>query len=117
MLQGNSYGYNNGYAHRLPNHLPPQTAFETLPLDKDEGYFSRHRITIYEDPREYLDPRYGLDHRREDYQTNFHDYRRYHSPALEFRPSSNLNFGSSTRHNVFDYADKQHDFHHRRPYY
>lgn len=70
-----------------------QSHSQRIPLDygidnKDDGYFQPPRITIFEDPRDSIDPRLE---RRRDYQDGS-----YQSSRLEFRPSP-LRF-----HNDFD---------------
>lgn len=60
------------------------------PVDGMRGsdhYFSRHHITIYEDPRETVDPRLPGARRREDF--NF-----MREPVLDFRPSHERYFRS-----------------------
>lgn len=84
-------GYINGHSPRLPvgGDLPPPP----LPLNRgqDDGYFSRHRITIYDDPRELIDPRRTEAERREAaaYMNNVGGGSGsiYHNPRLDFRPS------------------------------
>lgn len=58
-----------------------------LPLNRvqDDGYFPRQRITIYDDPRELIDPRRVEAERRESYMNSIGGI--YHTPRLDFRPS------------------------------
>lgn len=62
----------------MPSSLPPLSRRDK-PLDDD--YLSRHRITIYEDPRELIDPR--DDRRRDDFRAN----PSLPPPILDVRPS------------------------------
>ena len=68
-----------------------------IPLNQgqdDAGYFSRHRITIYDDPRELIDPRRVESQRRNAYMTRTDVIAGgsgiYHHtpPRLDFRPSA-----------------------------
>lgn len=71
-------------------HPPPfQSNLDYGADNKDDGYFQPQRITIFEDPRDLIDPR---TERRRDY----HDGAYHQTSRLEFRPSP-LRF-----HNDFD---------------
>ena len=75
-------GYTNGHLRNLVSDLPPPSLpLPPLPLNRNEdGYFAHRRITIYDDPREPIDP---------PRRNQFHTRGIYHStPTLEFvRPS------------------------------
>ncbi|XP_037030204.1 uncharacterized protein LOC119070025 [Bradysia coprophila] len=80
-------GYpSNVHSPRLSNNSPIPLP---LPLNRgqDDGYFSRHRITIYDDPRELIDPRRIAERRGSFGNNNFASDGIYHSPRLEIRSS------------------------------
>lgn len=64
-------GYNNGGLTELVNELetslvppsPPTNLFDEE-RDKSNDYFSRRRITIYEDPRDFAEPYHYYDQYR-----------------------------------------------------
>lgn len=109
---------NNGAGHS-PTHLPignelPRPLLQ--PLDgggggggeQDDGYFSRHRITIYDDPRELIDPRRGeVDRYMMHGNAMGGGGSIYHTPRLDFRPSPlRLRGGGGV---VGDYYDEKRD--------
>lgn len=93
--------YNNGYTHRSTNDLPlhQQNKLKLpslhLPLNRlqDDGNFLRHKITIYDDPRELAEHRW-IGKRKDtaahiSNDGKYNNFGRstniYHAPRLEYR--------------------------------
>lgn len=91
FVQSTSGAYSYGDRDRDRSYL---SSTRRGPLDS-ENYFSRHQITIYEDPRDSIDPREPSVRRRQDY-----DFQRRREPVLDFRPSS-------LRYRDFRYDDEE----------
>lgn len=87
--RGGSFYSSSSSSHRRNPYLERDGPLDTMA----ENYFSRHRITIYEDPRETIDPRAPPSARRRDGYNTYQHRQDHRDPVLEFRPSMERFFG------------------------
>uniref|UniRef100_A0A1B0CUW0 Putative conserved secreted protein n=1 Tax=Lutzomyia longipalpis TaxID=7200 RepID=A0A1B0CUW0_LUTLO len=73
------------------HHLGTVAGVSSLTRPREDGYFARHRITIYEDPRDMLESNRGslLDSRRPDFVSGAggEGGAPFNGPRLDFQPS------------------------------